>query len=131
MRREHWSAMVAMRLLVVLMVTTAILFASPSSSTPVGVAAAQPSSLPLKTEDEEPIKIWKPPPGEDEDALRREAAKRKYDPERLAANERGKKAWEAQQRQRRLDELEGRRKPRKKPPPPPPPSKEDVEKEEM
>ena len=79
-----------------LVVSTAMLLASSAAAAEV---SGLPGALPLKTEDAFSPRVWRPPPDEDEEALRREAAAKKYDPERLAANERGRKAWEAQQRQ--------------------------------
>ena len=78
------------------MVSTAMLLARSAAAAEV---SGLPGALPLKTEDAFSPRVWRPPPDEDEEALRREAAAKKYDPERLAANERGWKAWEAQHRQ--------------------------------
>ena len=119
-----------MRLLLLLAISSAFCLLLAGSLTAVE-GAGIPGIAALKTDDAPP-KVWQPPPGEDEDALRREAIARKYDPARLAANERGRKAWHEQQKQQRLDELAGKKpKRRPKPPPPPPPTPEEMEKDEM
>ena len=125
-REREREIVVMLRQQLLLLVAAAVLLAG--STAPAEGAAVPPTpahtvthavTLALKNDDEPPVRIWKPPPGEDEDALRREAAARKYDPERIKENERGRKAWLAQEKQRRLLELEGKQKPRVKPLPPP------------
>lgn len=119
-----------MRLL--LLAIWAAIFLLLAGSLTAAEGAGVPGMAALKTDDNPPPKVWQPPPDEDEDALRREAIARKYDPARLAANERGRKAWHEQQKQQRLDELAGKKpKRRPKPPPPPPPTPEEIEKDEM
>jgi len=125
--RCDYARLVVMRVLLAFSTAILLLAGSIAAAEDAGV----PSMVALKTDDRPP-KIWQPPPGEDEDALRREAMARKYDPERIAANERGRKAWDEQQKQQRLDELAGKKPQRRpKPPPPPPPTPVEMEKDEM
>ena len=75
-------------------------------------------------------KIWTPPPGEDEDEERRRAAARKHDPDRIAANNRAQREFEASEWAAATKEAREARKLAEQSPPPVI-SAADMERDEM